>query len=62
MGSVTAPERAKDTIDMAKIIFGEDFVKENTVMISLINANSPMTWDGTCWVLSKNTYVQTKRL
>ena len=47
MGSVTAPERAKDTIDMAKIIFGEEFVKENTVMISLINANSPMTWDGT---------------
>jgi trimethylamine--corrinoid protein Co-methyltransferase len=47
MGSVTAPERAKDTIDMAKILFGEEFVKNNTVMISLINANSPMTWDGT---------------
>ena len=29
------------------LIFGEEFVKENTVMISLINANSPMTWDGT---------------
>jgi trimethylamine--corrinoid protein Co-methyltransferase len=47
MGSVTAPERARDTIDMAKILFGDDFVKNNTVMISLINANSPMTWDGT---------------
>ena len=47
MGSVTAPERAKDTIDMAKILFGEEFVNNNTVMISLINANSPMTWDGT---------------
>jgi Trimethylamine:corrinoid methyltransferase len=40
MGSVTAHERAKDTIDMAKIIFGEEFDKENTVMISLINGNS----------------------
>ena len=28
-------------------IFGEDFVENNTVMISLINANSPMVWDDT---------------
>ena len=47
MGSVTAPERAEDTVDMAKIVFGEDFVAENTVCVSLINANSPMTFDDT---------------
>ena len=47
MGSVTSPERAQDTIEMAKIIFGEDFMMNNAVMISLINANSPMTWDET---------------
>ena len=47
MGSVTAPERAQDTIDMSKILFGEDFVAANTVIINLINANSPMTWDAT---------------
>jgi trimethylamine--corrinoid protein Co-methyltransferase len=47
MGSVTAPERAQDTVDMAKIVFGEDFVAENTVCVSLINANSPMTFDAT---------------
>ena len=47
MGSVTSPERALDTIEMAKIVFGKDFLSNNTVMISLINANSPMTWDGT---------------
>src|SRR5690625_3619879 len=47
MGSVTAPERAKDSVAMAKILFGEDFVEQNTVMISLINANSPMVWDDT---------------
>ncbi len=45
MGSVTAPERALDSVDMAKIVFGDDFVEENCVMISLINANSPMTFD-----------------
>ena len=47
MGSVTAPERAQDTVDMCKILFGEDFVDQNTVTTSLINANSPMTFDGT---------------
>ena len=47
MGSVTAPERAQDTIEMAKILFGSDFLEKNTVLTSLINANSPMTWDGT---------------
>ncbi len=47
MGSVTAPERAQDTVDMAKLVFGEDFVEQNCVVTSLINANSPMTWDAT---------------
>jgi len=47
MGSVTAPERAEDTVEMAKILFGEQFVAENTVVINLINANSPMTFDAT---------------
>ena len=47
MGSVTAPERAQDTVDMAKLVFGDDFVDQNTVITSLINANSPLTFDGT---------------
>jgi len=47
MGSVTSAERARDSIAMSKILFGEDFVNQNAVMISLINANSPMTWDET---------------
>ncbi|WP_162938259.1 trimethylamine methyltransferase family protein [Kiloniella sp. EL199] len=47
MGSVTAPERAEDSIAMSKLVFGDDFVENNTVMISLINANSPMTFDDT---------------
>ncbi len=45
MGSVTTPERAQDTVDMAKIVFGDDFLAENTAILSLCNANSPLSWD-----------------
>jgi len=47
MGSVTAPERAEDTLSLVRILFGEDFIQEKTVLTSLINANSPMTFDAT---------------
>jgi trimethylamine--corrinoid protein Co-methyltransferase len=47
MGSVTHPSRAEDTVAMARILFGGDFLEENTVIVSLANANSPMVWDST---------------
>jgi trimethylamine--corrinoid protein Co-methyltransferase len=47
MGSVTAPERAKDSVMMSEIIFGKNFVRDNAVMISLININSPLVFDAT---------------
>ena len=47
MGSVTDPSRARDSVDMCGILFGEAFVQDNTVMTSLINVNSPMTFDDT---------------
>ena len=47
MGSVTSPERAQDTVDMAKLVFGDAFVHKHCVITSLINANSPMTFDAT---------------
>ncbi len=46
MGSVTEPSRAEDSVAMSKILFGDTFVDQNTVMTSLININSPMTFDG----------------
>ncbi|MGH1491709.1 MAG: trimethylamine methyltransferase family protein [Acidimicrobiales bacterium] len=46
MGSVTAGERAEDSIEMARIGFGGD-LGDRTVMTSLINASSPLTWDAT---------------
>jgi len=52
MGSVTHPERARDTVEMTRILFGENFMdpatgKPRTCITSLINANSPLTWDAT---------------
>jgi trimethylamine--corrinoid protein Co-methyltransferase len=47
MGSVTDPERARDSVAMAKLLFGDEFVDENCVLINLINANSPMVFDST---------------
>ena len=46
MGSVTAPERAADSVELARIAFGGD-LENRTVMTSLINANSPLAWDAT---------------
>ncbi|APZ54748.1 trimethylamine---corrinoid protein Co-methyltransferase [Salipiger abyssi] len=45
MGSVTEPSRAQDSVDMCGVLFGEAFVQQNTVMTSLININSPLTFD-----------------
>ncbi len=58
MGSVTDPSRAQDSVEMCEILFGKDFVQDNTVMTSLINVNSPMTFDevmmGALEVYAKN--------
>jgi trimethylamine---corrinoid protein Co-methyltransferase len=47
MGSVTQPDRARDTVEMARILFGADYLEDHPVILSLINANSPLVWDGT---------------
>jgi trimethylamine--corrinoid protein Co-methyltransferase len=47
MGSVTHPDRASDTIEMSKIVFGADYLDDHCVILSLINANSPLVWDST---------------
>ena len=47
MGSVTHPDRARDTVEMARILFGADELEMKTVTLSLINANSPLVWDAT---------------
>ena len=58
MGSVTEPSRAQDSVEMCEILFGKEFIQENTVMTSLININSPLTFDsimmGALEVFAKN--------
>jgi len=45
MGSVTAPERAEDSIKMAQIVFGEAFMDTHCVIQGNINVNSPLVFD-----------------
>ncbi len=58
MGSVTEPSRAQDSVEMCEILFGKEFVQDHTVMTSLININSPLTFDsimmGALEVFAKN--------
>ncbi len=46
MGSVTTRDRALDSIEMAKILFGEKYTEENCVISGNINMNSPLVYDG----------------
>ncbi|MGI9512814.1 MAG: trimethylamine methyltransferase family protein, partial [Anderseniella sp.] len=45
MGAVTAPERAGDSIEMARIAFGSAYMETNCVIQGNINVNSPLVYD-----------------
>ncbi len=45
MGSVTSGQRARDSIAMARIVFGDAFMHENCVIQGNININSPLSLD-----------------
>ncbi len=47
LGSITQPERAEESIEMARIVFGADFVDKNCVIMGNVNVNSPLVWDAT---------------
>ncbi len=46
MGSVTQPSRAEDSVEMARIAFGAEFLESNCVILGNVNVNSPLVWDG----------------
>jgi trimethylamine--corrinoid protein Co-methyltransferase len=54
MGSVTAPSRAQDTVEMARITFGADYLEDHAVILSLINASSPLVWDASMLGAARN--------
>ncbi len=45
LGSVTSAERAQDSIEMCRLVFGKDFVENNCVVMGNVNVNSPLLWD-----------------
>lgn len=47
LGSVTHETRAADSVEMARIVFGEEFASKNCVIMGNFNVNSPLVWDGT---------------
>jgi trimethylamine--corrinoid protein Co-methyltransferase len=47
MGSVTEPIRARHSVEMCEILFGTDCMANQTALTSLININSPLTFDST---------------
>ncbi|NGQ91769.1 trimethylamine methyltransferase family protein [Rhodobacter sp. HX-7-19] len=46
LGSITAPERAADSVEMARILFGEAFTDANCVVMGNFNTTSPLVIDG----------------
>ncbi len=45
MGALIGAERAQDSIDMAKIVFGEAFIAENVCLYAVSNTNAPLVLD-----------------
>ena len=45
LGAITAKDRAEDSIAMAKILFGADFMEDHCVVMGNVNANSPLMFD-----------------
>lgn len=46
-GLTTGRERAEDSIAMARIVYGKEFMDQNTVMAGHVSGNSPLVWDAT---------------
>ena len=47
MGMTTSPKNAEDVIEMAAILFGDDFIDTHPVVTGNCNGNSPLVWDET---------------
>lgn len=45
LGAITEMSRAQDSVDMAEIIFGADFMEDNCVIMGNVNTNSPLLVD-----------------
>lgn len=47
MGMTTSPKNAEDVIEMAALLFGDEFIDSHPVVTGNCNGNSPLVWDET---------------
>ncbi|MEM9044029.1 MAG: trimethylamine methyltransferase family protein [Pseudomonadota bacterium] len=47
MGGVTSPERAEDSLQMARIVHGDAALEQRAILQANINVNSPLVFDDT---------------
>ena len=45
MGALIGAERARDSVEMAKILFGEAYLRDHPVLYSVSNTNAPLVLD-----------------
>lgn len=45
MGSSTAPTRGQDCVEMARLVFGADYMENHMVIQGVTNVNSPLVFD-----------------
>ena len=45
LGAVTAPERAADSVEMSRLLFGAETLERHCVVMGNINVNSPLVYD-----------------
>lgn len=45
LGAITEMSRAQDSVDMAEIVFGEEVMEQNCVIMGNVNTNSPLLVD-----------------
>ncbi|WP_170407123.1 trimethylamine methyltransferase family protein [Ruegeria arenilitoris] len=45
LGAITEMSRAQDSVEMAEIVFGADFMEDNCVIMGNVNTNSPLLVD-----------------
>ena len=45
LGAITEKSRAQDSVDMARVLFGAEFMENNCVIMGNVNTNSPLLVD-----------------
>jgi trimethylamine--corrinoid protein Co-methyltransferase len=45
LGAITEMSRAQDSVDMAKVVFGEEYMQDHCVIMGNVNTNSPLLVD-----------------